>query len=125
VGFGWVNRHSDFWGDPKTAFWYLVSIPIGEEYLFRQWFYRVTQRLWGNRVFTLTNPFPAPVLLSSLAFSLWHLQNLVGATFAMVLFQVVYTFFTGLWLGVLRAETGRISLCIVAHFLINLASSLP
>ena len=123
--FGVWNPHPEFWAHPQIAFWYLVCIPIGEEFLFRQWFYRLTYRLWGNRFFTFTNPFPTPVFLSAVAFSLWHFQNWTDDAIGLVLFQVVYTFFTGLWLGTLRHETGRLWPSILAHFLINLASSIP
>ena len=62
--------------------------------------------------------------MSSIAFSLWHVQNLGQDPTAGVLFQVVYTFFTGVWLGFLRWRTGSLFPCVAGHIAVNLASNL-
>ncbi len=108
--------------DNPILWWYLVFVPVGEELLFRGWFYQLVERFWPNRVTTFTNPLPLAVWLSSLAFSLWHIQNLAHVPVAFGLFQITYTFFTGIWLGYVRWQSGSLFLPIVFHALINFLS---
>lgn len=105
--------------DQYDLLWYCLSVPIGEELLFRGWFYAVVNRLAGHRFISLTNPLPAAVFFSSLGFSLWHLQNLETMSWLQVAFQLVYTFFAGLWLGYLRWKTGKIVFPLAAHIGLN------
>jgi len=104
--------------------WFVVAIPLGEELLFRGWLYRIAERLWPDKMGSLTNPLPAAVWSSAIGFSLWHLQNFGQEPWAIVVLQMVYTFFTGLWLGYLRWRSGRLLLPIAAHSLLNLATAL-
>lgn len=99
--------------------WYLIFIPIGEEFLFRGWLFHLTERIWPATLFTATNPFPISVWVTSIAFSLWHTQNLHSSAWGLVLFQVAYTFLTGFWLGYMRWKSGLIWPGIIAHFAIN------
>lgn len=103
--------------------WYSLFIPVGEEYLFRGWFYQLVDRLWPKFA-SVTNPLPTPLWMSSIAFSLWHAQNIGIDSLSFVLFQMVYTLFTGLWLGYLRWKTGKLLLPIFGHISINFLSSL-
>lgn len=109
----------------QDIFWFVFCIPIGEELLFRGWVWTVLRSLFKQKLFSITNPLPAELIFSSVAFSLWHIQNLGRVSVLFLFFQVLYTFFTGVWLGYLRWTTGKITLSILAHFLINLAASLP
>lgn len=109
----------------QDLFWVIVCIPLGEELLFRGWLWAIFRALFKSSFFTLTNPLPSALVFSSVSFSLWHLQNFNHISFPFLLFQMVYTFFTGIWLGYLRWKTGQISSSLLAHSLINLAASLP
>jgi membrane protease YdiL (CAAX protease family) len=126
--FGWfVNR--DFIGldshKLKDLFWFVLCIPLGEELLFRGWLWSIFRAIFKNTFFSLTNPLPSALIFSSLSFSLWHLQNFSHISAPFLIFQLMYTFFTGVWLGYLRWRTGQITSSILAHALINLAASLP
>ena len=123
--FGMMRASETMWTAPKLAlYWYFVCIPVGEELLFRKWFYDVIERLWPEKMFTATNPLPVSVTLSAIAFAIWHWQNLGFFSTPFVFFQVVYTVFTGLWLGYLRWKTGNVLLPLLGHSAINLVSSL-
>lgn len=105
------------------AVWYVVFIPLGEEFLFRGWFYGVIHRIWP-KFLSATNPLPVAIWMSALAFSIWHLQNLNSTPLPLVGFQVLYTFCTGIWLGYLRWTSGKIYPAIMAHFSINFVSGI-
>lgn len=130
AAYGWFHRMPSVFELGRSSagraslLWFLVCIPIGEELLFRGWLQGVAERITRGRVFTETNPLPVSLWVSAIAFSLWHLQNAESEGAGLVAFQVLYTFFTGLWLGFLRWRTGRILPCVVAHFGLNLASNL-
>lgn len=115
------------WQAPESrlaALWYVGLAPLGEELLFRGWIYAIFLRSLGNKVTGDTNPLPGALVLSALAFSVWHLQNLGRDGIALGLFQTLYTFFTGLWLGYLRHRTGNLGAPIAAHVALNLAAAL-
>ncbi len=99
--------------------WFLVCVPLGEELLFRGWIYGLLERVYGAKWLTSTNPLPLALVMSSIAFSLWHLQNWAFLGPGPTLFQVSYTFFTGLWLGVLRWKTKGMWAPILGHIAIN------
>lgn len=107
----------------RPALWFIVCIPLGEELLFRGWCFNLFTRL-STKFFSLTHPIPSAIVLSSLGFSLWHLQNLSQSPAPLVFFQVVYTFFTGLWLGYLRYHSGALLAPIAAHSALNAATLL-
>jgi membrane protease YdiL (CAAX protease family) len=128
AAFGWW-RHLPSWlvawksTEGRLAlFWYLACISIGEEMLFRGWFYNVLDRVWTGRLSSATNPLPIAIWGSSLGFSIWHWQNVSRDPWPWVLFQSTYTFFTGLWLGYLRWKSRGLGWPIAAHFAINAAS---
>jgi membrane protease YdiL (CAAX protease family) len=106
------------------SWWNIFLVPVGEEFLFRGWFYTFFDRLFRGKLFTATNPLPLGVWASALAFSLWHLQNLGIEPWGFVLFQVGYTFLVGIWLGVIRWQTGSLLPVIALHVLLNAVSSL-
>jgi len=99
--------------------WYLVCAPVGEEFLFRGWVYAVVQRTHGKTWLTATNPLPLALWMSAVAFALWHFQNWAYLGASATLLQVGYTFFTGLWLGVLRWKTKSLWAPMAAHLMIN------
>ena len=109
----------------RDLLWYVLLIPLGEEWLFRGWIFQLNERIFPNCYLSLTNPLPMSLWLSSTAFALWHLQNATLSNPAFMLFQLLYTFCTGLWLGYLRWKTGKITTPIMTHLLINLAAILP
>lgn len=109
-------------GLAPEVWWYALFVPIGEELLFRGWLFALFEKLWPRRTASLTNPLPASVWLTSLAFSLWHLQNLARDPVPYVAFQCVYTLMTGLWLGYLRWKSGKLFPSILAHAAINALS---
>ncbi len=99
------------------SLWYLLFAPLGEELLFRGWVYSFIDRAFRGKRLTITNPLPVALWVSAICFSLWHLQD--GN-----LFQVLYTFFTGLWLGYLRWKTGKLTAPVIGHLAINLVASI-
>lgn len=107
-----------------SLYWYVLLIPIGEEWLFRGWVYSIAEWLWPQKYFTFTNPFPTSLWVSAIAFSLWHIQNISQDSWPLVLFQVAYTLMVGIWLGHLRWQSGTLWLPILAHLLINLGAAL-
>lgn len=108
----------------RAILWFAVCIPIGEELLFRGWVQSMARRLFGDLRLTETNPFPAAVWISAIAFSLWHTQNAAVDPPGFVAFQVLYTLLTGLWLAYLRWATGKVLPCVLGHFALNVASNL-
>ena len=108
----------------RALLWYLLMAPIGEEILFRGVLYDLCRRFLGDRNATDTNPLPIAVWVTSLGFCLWHLQNLSVDAPLLVAFQIFYTFFTGLWLGMLRWKTGKLWLPLGFHCGLNLAANI-
>lgn len=111
--------------DPRTVplfIWFAISAPIGEEILFRKWLYSWLERWYGNKLWPDTNPLPVAVWLSALGFSLWHIQNVGVVSTGSVAWQIFYTFFAGLWLGLLRQRSGRVWPGVIAHVFINAVS---
>jgi membrane protease YdiL (CAAX protease family) len=126
--FGWLGGGPSLfaaWPRPEVrlaALWYLFCVPLGEECLFRGWLYEIIDRLWpcwGSA----TNPLPLAVYFTSIAFSLWHLQNAGHDPWQFVVLQVGYTGLTGIWLGYLRWKSGQVFPCVLAHLGINAAAS--
>lgn len=109
-------------GLPPEVWWYALFVPLGEELLFRGWLFSLFERLWPRRAASATNPLPVSLWLTSLAFALWHLQNLSRDPLPYVGFQLLYTGLTGLWLGYLRWKSGKMVPCIAAHAAINALS---
>jgi membrane protease YdiL (CAAX protease family) len=103
----------------SSVIWFVISVPVGEELLFRGWFYTLIERVSGKKWLTSTNPMPVAVWMSAMAFSIWHLQNWNFSGPQATLFQVGYTFFTGIWLGSLRWLTRSLWIPILAHLAIN------
>jgi membrane protease YdiL (CAAX protease family) len=105
-----------------VLWWNVICISVGEEAIFRGWYYTLMERLYPRRFFSVTLPLPVSVWASAFAFSIWHLQNAGVEPPAFVAFQMIYTFFIGLWLGFLRWKKDGIWAPILAHALLNLAS---
>lgn len=107
--------------DPRAVplfLWYAVGGPLGEELIFRKWLFSWAERWFGRATWPDTNPLPVAIWLSAFGFSLWHFQN-ASEGWGMVGFQVLYTFFAGIWLGTLRWMTGRVWPGVIGHMLIN------
>lgn len=127
-GFGWVRGGLSLFSSRSVitimqiAWWNLICVPLGEELIFRGWFYNLIEKIFPRKMFTATNPLPISVWMSAFAFSLWHWQNAATEPLGFVLFQVAYTFVTGIWLGYIRWRTDRLAPSIVAHALLNFFS---
>lgn len=122
LGFGWAF-HSPAQSLPHEQWlWVCVLIPIGEELLFRGWIYEGLDRKFPGQTLSLTNALPISIWGSSFVFGLWHLQNMIFFSPFFVLFQVAYTFWTGVWLSYLKYRTNSILVPIGFHCLLNMAS---
>ena len=108
----------------NASFWFLICIPLGEEFLFRGWLYNLFDRIFPLKFFTATNPLPSSIWGSSIGFSLWHIQNYGTLGFWGVLLQLTYCLVDGFWLGYLRWKTGGLIMPILMHFLLNLMFNL-
>ncbi len=106
---------------PLALLWYVFSIPVGEELLFRGWIYGILSRRWPQMA-SDTNPLPVALWLSAAAFAIWHLQNLTREPLTLVVFQLLYTFLTGVWLGYLRWKTGKLLFPVLGHIAVNLSA---
>jgi len=125
--YGWLLRPGPslvFSGAPAEKIWHFLLVPIGEELLFRGWFYNVVDHRFEGKMATLTNPLPCAAWASSLAFAIWHLQNWDTLGPGLTIFQFFYTGLAGLWLALLRWRSGRILYSILGHAAINLSASL-
>lgn len=126
LAFGATKNLNGVLQDPffswKPLLWTWVIIPVGEELLFRGWLTSVLNRLNRNIFPAFTPLYPLSLWGSSLAFSIWHLQNFESMGSGFLLFQVLYTFVVGIWLGLLKWQTGRIWPCVLAHALLNFAA---
>jgi len=126
--FGFVVENLMMISSPNPAkdlLWFVVCIPLSEELLFRGWAWTLFRSLFKEKLFTLTNPLQSEIIFSSVTFSLWHIQNWDNISGSFLIFQLLYTFFAGIWLGYLRKSTGNLSAPILAHVLINLGASIP
>lgn len=104
----------------NLVIWAWIIVPIGEEFLFRGWLLDLFQRVFRN-IFAPSLPFlPLSVWGQAIAFSLWHIQNLGQTSPYLVGLQLFYTFFVGIWLGLLRWQTGSLFVAILAHCLLNM-----
>ena len=113
--------HSDppLWqrtGVLESVLWYVVFVPLGEEFLFRGGLYGALRRLGGDAPLTATNPLPVAVWASALAFALWHWE--AGG------YTVARTFFLGLWLGWLRWRMAGLRWPVLGHVAVNGAAIL-
>jgi hypothetical protein len=81
----------------------VVAAPLGEEFIFRGFLFRGLQ---ASRI-----GVPGAVLISSLAWTVIHLQY--------DLYALTWIFLTGLLFGAARARTGSLWLCVVLHALMN------
>lgn len=87
--------------------WTLLFIPLGEELLFRGYFYGK----YGD-------------WKSAASFAFWHLQDWNFANPYGVLFRVFYAFLMGLWFARFRKKTGSIVPSWALHVLFNLLTNL-
>ena len=128
VAFGWcTSARGLLLGSPvdwNSLAWLLIISPVAEEWLFRGWLLELLETVFPRQMLTLTNPLPASVVFSSLAFSLWHVQNLGALPTWFVGFQICYSFFLGIWFGFLRLQTGKLWWPVAAHCAVNVGAAL-
>jgi membrane protease YdiL (CAAX protease family) len=113
------SKHGLHW---EGALWAWLAVPIGEEFLFRGWVTGLLQRLFGNTFSSFLPFLPISIWGQALAFSIWHLQNIGQISPPLIGLQLFYTFFVGLWLGLIRWQTGRLLLPVLLHCLLNILS---
>jgi len=106
----------------KPLIWAWLLGPLGEELLFRGWVTSLLSRLNRNRFLGVAPLYPVSLWGTAIAFSIWHIQNFENGQLFFLIFQMVYTFFVGIWLGFIQWQTGRIWPCVLAHTLLNLAA---
>jgi membrane protease YdiL (CAAX protease family) len=106
----------------KQVTWAWLIGPLGEELLFRGWLTSLLNRLNKNTFLAIAPLVPLSLWGSAIAFSLWHIQNYEQGQLPFLIFQLGYTFFVGIWLGVVKWHTGKLWPCFLAHLLLNLAA---
>lgn len=91
---------------------FFIATPIVEELIFRGWVYGKIEK-YKNL---------SPVFLSALLFGLNHLQytNFIPTHF--VLFQIVYAFILGIFLGKIRQYSKSVYIGMLVHIFINFMS---
>lgn len=98
-----------------------LSIALSEELFFRALLLPFLKGLFASRRRGLL----ASVLLSSAAFALMHLVNLLfGVGLGATLLQVGYTFLLGGMFAVMLLETKNVWLCTLTHFLFDVGGML-
>lgn len=107
---------------PNIPLWEIFFAPVGEELIFRGWLFELMKRISKGRFFTSTNPMPISSITSSIAFSIWHIQNISIYGIGFTSFQLLYTFLIGIWFSYLRSSCGTILCPVIAHIVINIAS---
>lgn len=91
---------------------FFIMTPIVEEAIFRGFVYNTFEKI--NRNY--------PVVISSALFGLHHLQYFNYSLTKFALFQIVYTFILGLFLGKIRKSSGSIYIGLILHIFINFVS---
>ncbi|MFM8270008.1 MAG: lysostaphin resistance A-like protein [Pseudomonadota bacterium] len=119
LGFGVAKS---FRADWNQAIWAWFIVPVGEELLFRGWVTSLLNRLNKNTFWGVAPLYPLSLWGSALAFSAWHLQNFDLVAFNFLIFQCIYTFCVGIWLGFIKWQTRKLWPCILAHCLLNLSA---
>lgn len=94
----------------------MQSSKCAEEFLFRGALYALAARAFGDRSIAR---LPMPVLYSSVFFSLQHLQYHALELTPPAVTQLVYTFFMGLFFGLVRFHGRSIWPVIGVHMLNN------
>jgi membrane protease YdiL (CAAX protease family) len=112
-GFAWHN-----------LLWLLIAAPLTEEWLFRGWVWKLLGKWVQGRFFSFTQPLPAVVVGTSLAFACWHFQNLAFQGIGLTLWQVFYTFFASVWLCRVRTGRGGLVAAVACHMALNAATVL-
>ncbi len=93
---------------PSPIIFFLIT-PIVEELIFRGFIY--------GRLAKFTKY--SPVIMTSILFALHHLQYTGYIPTPFAIFQIIYTFFLGLFLGKMREKSGSIYPGLLCHILIN------
>lgn len=88
---------------------FFLITPIVEESIFRGWLYSFLEKIKGTNV----------VIVTSMLFSLHHLQYFNFSLTRFAAFQLAYTLILGLILGKVRKLSGGIHIGLAIHILIN------
>jgi len=99
--------------DAPTIVAFLLAAPLGEELLFRGAIFELSERAFGHGGW-------APVIVSTVFFSLHHLQLHQFQPTPAALAQLAFTVPMGLVFGRIRQLTSSVSPAFVVHVLTNL-----
>jgi len=102
----------------STVVWQLVFSGFGEEFAFRGYFQSRLNQAFGRPVRLFGIQFGAGLIIASLLFGLWHVENTydpaVGVS-SLAWGWGLWTFVAGLFFGVLREKTGTLVAPGLAH----------
>ena len=102
----------------STVVWQLIFSGFGEELAFRGYFQSRLNQAFGRPVRLFGIQFGAGLIIASLLFGLWHVENTydpaVGVS-SLAWGWGLWTFVAGLFFGVLREKTGTLVAPGLAH----------
>jgi membrane protease YdiL (CAAX protease family) len=104
----------------RVGFW-LIS-PFAQDLVFTGYLYGMFEPAFPGAIHPAI-PLQRALILSTVFFSLWHLPNFISLMPGYVAFQLVYTFFGGLWVGLARQWTGSVLYGVAVHMACNFIGS--
>ena len=113
VGKGIINIHIESF--------YVISLVLAafiEEFIFRRWLF---DYLWHNMQLTICHS----MLVTNAVFATYHLCNILSyASVTYGIIQSIVAFSFGMAMSAIYRERNNITICILAHFLVNVSSVL-
>lgn len=103
------------------ALWLLAS--AAQELVFFGFVYARMARRWGEGPDGWRGALSWPVVLSALAFGLWHWPNLLVLSGPYVVFQATYTILGAVWCLQMRRWTGSLLPGLTNHIVVNYLAS--
>lgn len=114
---GMLFMRTPFFGGTRAAY---VCVPLAEELLFRGFVFAVLAQAFPRSWSVGSVRVSVAVVVSAIAFGLWHLGGLRLPANSFICLQLLYTTLGGLGFGLLRENTGSLWACWTVHFLVNL-----
>lgn len=102
----------------STVVWQLIFSGFGEEFAFRGYFQSRLNQAFGRPVRLFGIQFGAGLIIASLLFGLWHVENTYDPAIgfsSLAWGWALWTFVAGLFFGVLREKTGTLVAPGLAH----------
>lgn len=103
------------YGDSLNWLYPIVIAAIGEELVYRGWGFRLLERAGWSPRWVLS--------ITSIAFALMHTGNFDAGPLRWSLITAASYFASAFAFGLIRARTGSVLLCILAHALSNLIAT--